>query len=461
MFLPLTADAQGTNDESTTINRGASGGHGLKVGLGPRAMALGQAYCSLADDAAAVYWNPAGLTQVNGYELALMQNNWLPGIGSGFISYVHSPEEKVAYAFSINRIEMDKTKETIDNNGYYETGNTFGAQDTMLIASYAKSPSKGISIGTNLKCIQQKIANEQSFAVATDLGILYRMEFLRLGVVVQNIGTGLKLASLPIGYRFGASIEGNIKNKKTLGIIETATWLKEASFLSLGVESYLNSWLAFRAGYRHARDANDRLYLSKESVLKGFSCGFGLYPTPNYRVDYAIVSQGDFGFTHMVALQMRFAPKPVKEEGVTEEIPPAIEKIKELLPAEKVEKPEVKKPAEKEEMKKTEIAKPVEKEEVVKKPVLEKPVAREEVIKKPAIVAPKEVKKLLEPKYMAMVLSNNITLWSGPGVTYQAITTLNKGTKLRVLDDSKIWYYHVQLENGIMGWVSYVFVGKE
>ncbi len=192
--------------------------------------------------------------------------------------------------------------------------------------------------------------------------------------------------------------------------------------------------------------------------MKGFSCGFGLSPSPNYQVDYAFVPQGDFGFTHMISLGMRFVPKPVKEEGVKEEIPPEVKKIEEVLPAKKAEKPEVKKPAEKEEI----VKKPVvEKQVVVEKPVVEKSVVREEVIKKPEVAAPKEVKKLQELKYMAVVLSDNVTLWSGPGVTYQAITTLNKGTSLRVLDDSKRWYYLVQLDNGTMGWVSYVFVGKE
>jgi len=449
IFPSLSMADQGTNGNAT-IKRGVAGAQFLKIGLGPRAMALGGAYCSLADDAAAVYWNPAGLTQINGYELAMMQNNWLPGIGSGFISFVYSPEEKVAYACSVNRMDVDKMEEAIiDSTGNYKkTGNTFGAQDTMLIASYAKSPSKGISLGSNLKFIQQRIAEEKSFAVATDLGMLYQMGFLRLGVVAQNLGTGLKFVEervrLPIGYRFGASIEGNIRGKKTLGIIETATWLEEASYLSLGVESYLNSWLTYRAGYRHEKDTNDRLYLHKKSILKGFSCGFGLSPSPNYQVDYAFVPQGDFGFTHMISLQMRFVPKPVKEEGVKEEVPSEVEKV---LPAEKAEKPEVKKPAVK--------------EEVVKKPEVKKPVEREEVIKKPVIAAPKEVKKLQEPKYMVVVLSDNVTLWSGPGVTYQVITTLNKGTSLRVLDGLKTWYYHVQLESGTMGWVSYVFVGKE
>ncbi|MDI6781510.1 MAG: PorV/PorQ family protein [bacterium] len=462
IFPSLTAVAQGI-DNNATINRGITGANFLKIGSSPRALALGGAYCSLADDAAAVYWNPAGLTQVKGYEIAMMQNNWLPGIETGFISYVHSPggsvasgKGKTSYACSVSRMGADRILETMINaNGEYEaTGNTFGAQDTMLIASYAASQSKEISIGSNLKFIQEKIADKKSFSMAIDSGILYQMGFLKLGMTVQNLGTGLKLAEkrakLPIGYRFGICVKGTINGKKSTGTIETATWVKEASLVSFGIESYWNEWLALRLGYRDEKDADDRLYLHKKSILKGFSCGFGLSPSPNYSLDYALVPQGDLGFTHIASLQMRFVPKPMKDVK-EEEILPAVEKV-EGIPEKKVEEK-------------------LEKLEKPEKPAVtaaEKPAVREEggeKAKKPEPVtpkaAPKEVKQLLEPKYMAVVLSDNITLWSGPGVTYQAVATLNKGTKLRVIDDSKRWYYHVQLENGTIGWVSYVFVGRE
>jgi len=40
-------------------------------GIGPRAIGMGSAFTALADDASAVYWNPAGLSQLSSYELEL------------------------------------------------------------------------------------------------------------------------------------------------------------------------------------------------------------------------------------------------------------------------------------------------------------------------------------------------------------------------------------------------------
>jgi len=46
-------------------------GSDLGMGIGARAMGLGGAFVSIADDPSAVYWNPAGLTDINQLQLFL------------------------------------------------------------------------------------------------------------------------------------------------------------------------------------------------------------------------------------------------------------------------------------------------------------------------------------------------------------------------------------------------------
>ena len=41
-----------------------------QVPVGPRAIAMGGAFSAIADDASAMFWNPAGLTQLESQELA-------------------------------------------------------------------------------------------------------------------------------------------------------------------------------------------------------------------------------------------------------------------------------------------------------------------------------------------------------------------------------------------------------
>ena len=46
-------------------SRGTTTANFLKLGAGARAEAMGGAYAAVADDATALYWNPAGLTRIS------------------------------------------------------------------------------------------------------------------------------------------------------------------------------------------------------------------------------------------------------------------------------------------------------------------------------------------------------------------------------------------------------------
>jgi len=46
-------------------------GSDLGMGIGARAISMGGAFTAVANDASAVYWNPTGLTQLNGNQVFL------------------------------------------------------------------------------------------------------------------------------------------------------------------------------------------------------------------------------------------------------------------------------------------------------------------------------------------------------------------------------------------------------
>ena len=56
---------------------GTVGGDFLKIGVGERAVGMGGAFSSIADNATAIYWNPAGLSQLTKRELSGMKLDYL------------------------------------------------------------------------------------------------------------------------------------------------------------------------------------------------------------------------------------------------------------------------------------------------------------------------------------------------------------------------------------------------
>ena len=54
------------------LGGGTSNADFLKIGVGGRPSAMGEAYTGVADDANGAFWNPAGLTAVDHMTVSLM-----------------------------------------------------------------------------------------------------------------------------------------------------------------------------------------------------------------------------------------------------------------------------------------------------------------------------------------------------------------------------------------------------
>ena len=78
--LPAVASLAQASDAKT----GTSGAQFLKIGAGARPTAMGDAYTAIADDVNAVYFNPAGLTQLPAAQITAMQTQWFEGLDYAF-----------------------------------------------------------------------------------------------------------------------------------------------------------------------------------------------------------------------------------------------------------------------------------------------------------------------------------------------------------------------------------------
>ena len=61
----------------------------LKIGIGARAIGMGESQVADASDLYASYWNPAGLARVKRPQIGLMHNEWFEGINHEFFGFVN------------------------------------------------------------------------------------------------------------------------------------------------------------------------------------------------------------------------------------------------------------------------------------------------------------------------------------------------------------------------------------
>src|SRR5258708_37140292 len=76
--LPLLAQVNGAGSTSTNFQ---------KIGMGARAVGMGEAFSSVSDDATAVFWNPAGLILAKGTQFNLTHAEWLQGVTNEFFAF--------------------------------------------------------------------------------------------------------------------------------------------------------------------------------------------------------------------------------------------------------------------------------------------------------------------------------------------------------------------------------------
>jgi hypothetical protein len=183
-------------------NLGTAGAQFLKIPAGARATALGGAYVALANDATALFWNPAGVVHVRANDLSFSHTAWWAGITLNHAAFVHTIEDVGTFGVSVAVLTMDKMEVTTEllPDG---TGEFFDAQDLMLGLSYARRLTEDFSFGVTAKYVNQRIWNETATGFAFDVGTQYRIGFrdLTIAMSMSNFGGDMKYSGRDLRFK--------------------------------------------------------------------------------------------------------------------------------------------------------------------------------------------------------------------------------------------------------------------
>ncbi len=275
---------------------GTSGLSFLKIGIGARAIGMGEAFTAISGDINSIYWNPAGLAQTQGGNLTFMHNWWFWDMSSDFLA--------VAFKVRKNTVGISLTSSRVPgielrDKPTAEPIGTFDAQDLALAASFARG-FIGFDVGITIKWLYEKIYTQQASGLGFDIGGTYFLNNkLQFGTVLSNLGAKMKFQeaefSLPLVYRLGMvyrTKEDHLDGDIILGLDLVKPHDNDWKLHS-GIEYSYNKTLALRMGYELGYDD------------KSFSFGLGL-GYEGYKIDYAFVPFGsDLGSTHRISLGMK------------------------------------------------------------------------------------------------------------------------------------------------------------
>jgi hypothetical protein len=164
----------------------------LKIGVGGRAAALGEAFVAVANDASALYWNPAGLTQFKDNQLLFSHNIWVVDINHDFVGAVYHLDETNAFGVSFTSLTMQDMPVTTEFQPF-GTGEFFGFSDIALAVTYSRKMTEQFSFGGTVRYIEETLDKLKMRGVMIDLGTYYwtGLGTSRFAVTVSNFGNQL------------------------------------------------------------------------------------------------------------------------------------------------------------------------------------------------------------------------------------------------------------------------------
>ena len=189
----------------------------LLISPDARSSGMGEANVAIADDANAVFWNPAGLAFQSGMEFTASYAQWLPELTNdiwyGFAAFKYSLGNLGTIGFNVVYFHLGEQMR-MSPTGQEE--GKFSRNEFAITASYGATVTENFALGFGIKFIHLPSYNifysdEQVNKLAADLGILYKIPWLNnlsFGANLSNMGPKTNISKVnenpsPTHLKFG------------------------------------------------------------------------------------------------------------------------------------------------------------------------------------------------------------------------------------------------------------------
>ncbi len=299
LLMPSTVNAQ--------AKVGTTGSQFLELGVSARAMGMAEAFTAAADDISAVYYNPAGLVNLFGYEAAFTLILMPADVNYSFFAF-GLPLESVGGVlgigiYSLNSGDMIET--TYESGEIGGTGRTFRWQNNAVSISYGRYLTDRFSIGLSVKYIGVDTHDYSASGWAADVGTNYDTGFrgFKIAMSISNFGPDITLISksapLPINFKFGG----------TINIIESEnhvlTFAAEGAHPSDNLEKY-NTGLEYTFNDRFVLRGGSRFNYDEDGLTAGGGVRVPFGEDSEIRFDYAFQDFGILTEVHRFTMSLAF-----------------------------------------------------------------------------------------------------------------------------------------------------------
>ena len=228
--------------------KGTEGALELKLPVGPRGIALGNAVASDATGVDALFYNPAGLATTQTTEVAFSHSNYIADMKVNYAAVATNLKALGVLAFNVKVLSIGDIIVTTED-APEGTGQILNPSFTTLGASWAKQFTDRVNFGVTATLVNEHILDATATGVGFDFGVQYLTGWrgLRFGVAMKNFGTPMTYG----GPAFDASVSppGSDPTASNRTFRSTSSSFELPSYFNFGVSADL------------AHSANQRLTL--------------------------------------------------------------------------------------------------------------------------------------------------------------------------------------------------------
>jgi hypothetical protein len=298
---------------------GTIGGQSLKIGIGARPAAMGEAFVAVSEDPVSVYWNPAGIARLDGQAITLNHATWPADIRISQAAYVFSPGRRLPGKLAISArsmwMDVEPVRTPYRPNG---TGEYWDAGEMAIGVSYARAFTDKFSAGITVNYFKSALADVVAQTATVDFGTIYNtgVRGFKIGIAIQNVGSDMEYSGtinpegqeidfvgervkLPILFRVGSAID--LYQHEAHSVVTAFDFSHppdNAERASWGVEYGFNDYLFLRGGYKFNFDS--------EGLTAGVGINFPTSIASQSRLDYAYSDMETLGGSHRFSLTLAF-----------------------------------------------------------------------------------------------------------------------------------------------------------
>lgn len=277
----------------------------LKIGVSARAAGMGNAFTAVANDATAIYWNPAGMVEDSRTDVTLNTVVWPADIDLYFAGATfNTPYLPGTWGISARALTMDPQ---LERTVYMPDGTNryFDAGDMSFGLSYAMWFTDKFSAGITAHFINMGLADKSVQTMAFDFGLLYRIgiQGMKLGMMIQSLGSEVdfddRSSKMPTLFKIGLSIDAYRRGAHALlAAGEFAHPSDNKERMNVGFEYEFNRFFFLRSGYNVSYDT--------QGLAWGVGFRFDTSQTSDLGFDYAWEDLDYLGQAHRVTLNFSY-----------------------------------------------------------------------------------------------------------------------------------------------------------